>query len=244
MNSKPQLPKIGFTIPVLNNFKGCVEAIASIKTEHQFEVYLEEQWRANKPLSQAWNDGFDRAVAGGCEYIFIINDDILFDQDGVDNLVKEMDRLEKDNVVLVSSNNIIGELSDPYHVLAHQQPYVAPASVADHPNYSCFMVKRNFMEKVGRFDENFKPAWFEDNDSHRRIEMLGYRAICTTASSCVHFGGVSTALMSNPSSEKSRQYYAMKWGGMPEGHGGKEAYDHPYNNPELTAKDWIPNYAG
>lgn len=238
------MKKLGFVIPCLINFKGCVELIASIKTEHPFEIYLEEQWRANKPLAKAWNDGFDRAVAGGCEYIFILNDDILFDQNGVENLVKEMDRLGEGNVVLVSSNNVIGELSDPYHILAHQQPYEAPASVADHPNYSCFMVRKDFFEKVGRFDENFKPAWFEDNDSHHRIEMLGYRAICTAASSCVHFGGVSTAMISNPTSEKSRQYYVMKWGGLPEGHGGKEAYYHPYNNPELTVKDWIPDYAG
>lgn len=237
-------PKLGFVIPCLINFKGCVELIASIKTEYPFEIYLEEQWRANKPLAKAWNDGFDRAVAGGCEFVFILNDDILFDQNAVDNLVREMIRLDNNNdrVVLVSSNNIIGELSDPYHVLAHTQEYAIPPNISDHPNYSCFMVRKDFMDKVGRFDENFVPAWFEDNDSHRRIELLGYRAICTTASSCVHFGGVSTAMISNPSSEKSRQYYVKKWGDLPEGHGGREIYEHPYNNPELSAKEWIAHY--
>ena len=235
--------KIGIVIPVINNFKGATELIESVRTSHDYKFYILDQWKhTDRPLAEAWNMGHDRAVADGCTHIFILNDDILFNKTSIDNAVKEYDRLKNTGVVLVSLNNVFGEyngrIEDFYNL---DQEYTVPAEVADHPNYSAFLVGPDFFDKVGRFDENFKPAWFEDNDSHRRITLLGMKAICTVAASCLHYGGVSTAMLApeRKSSEKSRQYYVKKWGGLYEA----ATYQTPYNDPSLTPKDWTPNYA-
>jgi len=231
--------RVGFVIPVLNNFKGAAELIGSIKTAYEPLIYIEEQWRNKKPLAAAWNDGFERAVADGCEYIFILNDDILFAPYSVDKAISEYERLETDKVVLISCSNILSELDDPYSILKLEADD-KPVDVAEHPNYSCFMVKRDFFDKVGRFDENFVPAWCEDQDSHQRIILLGYKAIITTASPCIHFGRVSTKLVGNDDSSQSVSYFTKKWGSH--NPNPPQAYPTPYNNPDLTPKDWIANY--
>ena len=238
-----QPTKVGIVIPVLNNFKGAIELVESIRTEHEYKIYLMDQWKhPDRPLSEAWNLGFDRAKADGATHIFILNDDILFNKTSVDNAVKEYDRLSTEKVALVSLNNVFGEYQNKIEDFYNwNQPYSVPIEVADHPNYSAFLVGPDFFDKVGRFDENFQPAWFEDNDNHRRINLLGMRAICTVASSCLHYGGVTTAMLApeRKSSEKSSQYYVKKWGGLYEG----AVFLTPYNNPNLTPKDWTPNYA-
>lgn len=236
------MSKIGITIPVLNNFEGAIELIASVKSQdHDVRFYIEEQWRHQKPLAAAWNHGFDRAVADGCHYVLIANDDIVFSPNCIDNLIAEYERLAFDHekVVLVSANNILGQLQSADDILTHEQPY-AQGMVSDHPNYACFLVRRDFFDKVGRFDENHAPAWCEDQDSHQRIELLGYRAVCTTAASCVHIGGVTTSKLGAPDSTHSVNYFIKKWGSHHDT--PPQDFTHPYNNPDMSPKDWIPNY--
>lgn len=238
---------IGVVVPVLNNFKGFTELVESVKSRHNIRFYIQPQHRTQVPLAAAWNKGFYDAEADGCDYIAILNDDILLSPETLDRMIVTFDQLGKD-VVLVSANNLYGHLANPHDIFTHSEQDMADMTVSEHPNYSCFMVKWDFFDKVGSFDENFNPAWYEDNDSHKRIMELGFRAVCTTYAACVHYGGVTSAAMENPDSGVSQSYYVNKWGGLPYSHNVsaeiKEKFKTPYNDPSLTAKDWTPNYAG
>src|SRR3990167_2883511 len=173
--------RIGIGFAVLNNFKGLAESIHSIKTQHDYRLYIADQWRYNKPLAKAWNDMAKQAFADGCDYVLICNDDILFAPECIDALVNELIRLRPEQVLMTSPNNIILELADPYAILQYYRKNTDPIGVSDHPNFSCFCVGPEYFEKVGWFDENFAPAWFEDNDAHRRAELLGWRLVATNA---------------------------------------------------------------
>lgn len=238
--------KVGVVIPVLNNFKGFTELVESVKSRHELKFYVQPQHRAQVPLAAAWNQGFNDAVGDGCDFVAILNDDILLSPQSIDRMIVSFSILPKD-VVLVSANNLNGQLGSPYDIFSIIETDLADMSWSEHPNYSCFMVKHDFFKKVGSFDENFKPAWFEDNDSHKRITELGYKAVCTTYASCVHFGGVTTSQMESPDSGASQSYYVKKWGGLPYSHPVpedlKEKFKHPYNDPNLSPKEWIENYA-
>ena len=232
--------KVGVVVPVLNNFQGAIECLWSLKSQYQLEFYIQPQWRAQVPLAQAWNTGIDQAIADGCKFILVTNDDILFSPYTVDHMIEAFSQLP-DNVVMVSANNLMGQLANPFDILSRGPEQMEdPFNAADHPNYSCFMVHKDFFDRVGRFDENFVPAWWEDNDSHYRIHLLGLRAICTTYASCIHYGGVSTAKVANPDSSRSEGYYRAKWGSTRRDM--NEMWTHPYNDPELTPKDWRPNF--
>lgn len=137
---------------------------------------------------------------------------------------------------MTTPNNIKLELSNPYDIAQYKLPEDTPMSNSDHPNFSCFLIGRDYFEKVGFFDENFVPAWYEDNDSHRRAKLLGFREICTNLAPMVHFGGVSTSLMENPNSAQSAGYYVKKWGGIP--YPESEVYQTPFNDPEMSPTTW------
>ena len=229
--------KIGIGFAVLNNFKGLAETLHSIQTSHDWNLYIKDQWRWNRPLSQAWNEMAMQAFDEGCDYALICNDDILFSPDCIDAMVRVHQELnESENVVMVTPNNIMLELANPEDILSYSLAEGTPATWSEHPNFSCFLIARDFFEKVGFFDENFIPAWFEDNDSHYRSKLLGYKEICTNQAPMVHYGGVATSLMDNPSSQASHDYFLKKWGSVTRLL--DETFKTPYNDPELSPNQW------
>lgn len=249
------MAKIGIVVPVLNNFHGFTELVESVKSkDHELLWYVQPQHRAQIPLAAAWNKGFRDAVADGCKYVAILNDDIMLSPECLDRMAQSFFFLPK-NTVLVSANNILGQLATPHEIMIYKDEDHYPLQYHDknmnwseHPNYSCFMVKADFFDKVGSFDENFNPAWYEDNDSHRRINLLGFKAVCTTYASCIHYGSITSSFLppDRRDSSISRAYYIRKWGGIPESHPTqeiKEHFEHPYNDQKINAKEWIPNYA-
>ena len=227
--------KIGIGFAVLNNFKGLAETLHSIQTTHDWNLYIKDQWRWNRPLSQAWNELALQAFEEGCDYALICNDDILFSPHCIDVMVQTYEDMNAEGVVMVTPNNIILEVANPEDILTFQKPD-APLSVSDHPNFSCFLVARDYFEKVGLFDENFIPAWYEDNDSHRRAKLLGFREICTNLAPMIHYGGVATSMMENPNSADSAAYYVKKWGGIP--YPESETFQTPYGDPAFNPTQW------
>lgn len=236
--------KVGLIFPPMNNFKGCVEAIWSAKSKHNLQVYIESQWiEPRKTLAQAWNDGAKKAFDEGCDYVVICNDDILFSPDTIDAMIEQYELHSKDRVVMVTPNNIKLELANAYDILTYVRPS-DPFTYSENPNFSCFLIAPNFFETMGTFDHNFNPAWYEDNDMHRRAMLMGYKLIMTTAAPIIHFGGVATSMLPDAqrSSGVSETYYIKKWGGIPYSHplpAQKEHFETPYNDPNLTPKDWI-----
>ncbi len=61
----------------------------------------------------------------------------------------------------------------------------------DQPAGACLMVRRSALESLDGFDENFRPAWFEDVDLCKRIRDAGGRIVYEPAARFRHYGGVS-----------------------------------------------------
>jgi len=216
-------------------FKGPVELIESVKTKHDWRPYIVDNWRENKGVSRAWNMGIEKAKAEGYDYTLICNDDILLAPSTIDALVDLFDRSD-DSVQMVTAHNIRFELDDPYKILS--LPDRTEGEPSEGPDFACFMVKSDFIDKCGPFDWNFWPGYFEDNDMHYRMKLLGYKALVTPRAPYFHFGSVTQNL--DPSNvacppeqfEKNRAYFVEKWGGVP----GHEAFTSPYNDPAFDIK--------
>lgn len=110
----------------------------------------------------------------------------------------------------------------------------AEAVLAYH--YSAIILTEACKKRIGTFDENFYPAYFEDCDHHRRLMMSGAKDIRVPGFECVHgeppFWGSSTIHSDRELNRKNgitygnlRKYYLKKWGGEP----GKETYTKPFN---------------
>lgn len=87
--------------------------------------------------------------------------------------------------------------------------------------------------RVGEFDENFKIAYFEDNDFAYRLKLAGIEHFPTKGLAPLTFinsGSVQKDAGLNKMFEHNRHYYIRKWGGPP----GEEKYKKPFNGKEAA----------
>jgi GT2 family glycosyltransferase len=96
--------------------------------------------------------------------------------------------------------------------------------------WSVFAIRRECFQKVGGFDEHFFPAYFEDNDFYRRVQLLDpgkYQGDVAEFEPKVKRNSETIRRMPelNHRFEENRQYYVKKWGGQP----GAEKFLVPFN---------------
>ncbi|MFQ5767537.1 MAG: glycosyltransferase family 2 protein, partial [Acidobacteriota bacterium] len=74
-------------------------------------------------------------------------------------------------------------------------PWPPPARVVDQVAGACLLVRRSALLRVGGFDEEFWPAWFEDVDLCLRLFQAGYVILHQASAPFVHGGGASVRQM-------------------------------------------------
>lgn len=125
----------------------------------------------NAGVSFGWNQLIRIALEWGATKILICNNDIVFGPNTIDGLVESFRKI-KDEVpetVMVTAAN---KTKNPSNLSSIKPVW----NYHEHPDFSCFMIEPQTVEKVGMFCEDYKPAFFEDNDMHWRILMMGYKA--------------------------------------------------------------------
>jgi hypothetical protein len=96
--------------------------------------------------------------------------------------------------------------------------------------FAAFAITREAVAKIGLFDENFVPAYYEDNDYHRRAILMDVPVI-QVPSRLRHAGSMVIRGSQHFASENRRtfplnaDYYQRKWGGLP----GHETYATPFD---------------
>lgn len=110
------------------------------------------------------------------------------------------------------------------------------ASIVCAMGYAVFAFTETGLKTVGLFDENFYPAYYEDNDHFRRVHLTGAKAVGVPDFKAVHGEAPlwgSATINSDPvlqrknviTFENLKEYYVRKWGGLP----GKETFSRPFN---------------
>lgn len=136
---------------------------------------------------------------------------------------------------LISGNDIQftpGDLRKIAKTIAANQD----ASIVCAMGYAVFAFTEIGVRKVGLFDENFYPAYYEDNDHFRRVHLTGAKAVGVADFKAVHGEAPlwgSATINSDPELQRKnaitfgnlREYYVGKWGGEP----GKETFQTPFN---------------
>ena len=258
--------RIGITAPVYianNNHKVMFERMTkSIRTSHEFvfipvknyvvenfnkplEIQLSQQpykvitleGRQPQAVSKAWNDGIQRAIDEGCEYIFIFNIDIQLKSDAIDNLIRFAE--SHPEAVIWS----MGTHDNPFNL----EDAPLDEGFNEHPNFSGFMVRKDFFTHVGKFDENIVPAYYEDNDMVARLSLANKKAYVYGGSRFFHVGSGTIKADYNyetslpPLYEKNHQYFISKWGHevVNEPYQMRELYfKTPFNDPSKKLEDW------
>lgn len=160
--------------------------------------------RRNLGVAASWNAMIERA--GPEAQIIISNDDIVFAPDTIERLL------------VAAENNV----------------RAGTVSAIDGQKFSLFYLNQRCAAEVGPFDEAFYPAYFEDNDYVRRMELSGWQAI-SAPSAVEHAISATRAAMSDEEQARSHRafrrnaaYFVAKWGLMP--HQGA-LYEAPFGVP-------------
>lgn len=170
----------------------------------------------NRGLAKSWNDGMLSAFANGCQVVIIANDDIVFGEGDLTALAE-------------------CAFAQPHHYIVTAQGYSLAEMKTVDMGYSCFAVNPLALEKIGCFDENIFPIYFEDSDYHCRALRMGLeRTLCATTN-VLHAGSASIKpddpeLMAQHvlTFTRNKEYYLRKWGGEP----GQEVYETPFGVAE------------
>jgi GT2 family glycosyltransferase len=115
----------------------------------------------------------------------------------------------------------------------------------EHPDFSCFMITKETIDKIGWFDENFRVAYFEDSDYHARIALAGEKAISTISAIYWHYA--SKTVQENDylkpivaeAFKGNKAYFIEKWGHENVGDVPKMLevyYNTPFNKPDKDIK--------
>lgn len=223
--------KLGFVIPVLNQMQLALETLESIRTRHQWQIYLERNYLENKGVAAAWNIGTRRAIEDGCDIIFILNDDIVISPSAIDHMVNIWGRASDLGVLTGTDHR---NSHSPAEVFNMDFPEYE-GGLLDAPDFAFFSITPFTYSYIGAFDENFKPAYFEDNDYVYRTLLAGLRPLRSQNAAFYHYGSRTQnhGAPVVPSSQfvKNRSLYVEKWGGLP----GQEGFKHPFNDPN---KNW------
>lgn len=255
--------KIAIIIPAVNCLEYSKKTIESIKTEHEYEIifinngstdgtleWLQTQKTIityNNPivngLAEIWNMGIKRAIRDGCSLFLILNNDIVLAPTTIDNLVK---KFRKGKYIMVTGVNHHEGMEPPEKIMETSFPYDENELDREHPDFSCFLIDKNTIDKIGFFDENYRIAYFEDSDYHARIALAGEKAISTTSAAYYHHA--SKTVQENEhlknivhqAFEYNKNYFIKKWGhenvgDVPEML--KVYFKTPFNNPNKTIKN-------
>ena len=86
--------------------------------------------------------------------------------------------------------------------------------------WSSFSIGSNVIKKVGLFDENYHPAYYEDNDYETRMRRLGLSSSCQSKNVNVIAYGAATTIQTEErlfnrnivTNESNYQYWQKKFG--------------------------------
>lgn len=175
-------------------------------------------------VAETWNRGLRFILEDlACEYTLVVNNDVELRPDTYKWLLADGGGF----VTAVGT-------TDPRKILPHKGPefvgrYTPPKDEKrPHPDFSCYLIRKEVYAKVGRFDEKFQGAYAEDWDYHCRLHQAGITAECIDLP-FLHYGAATAnaedangQLAIHTQARLNRDYFEKKWGMRG---GTKEYYD-------------------
>lgn len=153
--------------------KECVESVKRNSQDYELIIIddgstLDTSWfkknadvykrHKNKGVAPSWNDGIKLSKG---KYIVVINDDIVVPEGWLDDLVLTFEIIKNAGVVGPAVEHL------PNGIGIEENHVWFPGS--------CFMLPRETIDKVGLFDEDFAPFYFEDTEYWTRILKSGLK---------------------------------------------------------------------
>ncbi len=179
-------------------------------------------------VSNSWNFGLRYVFDKGADYCLVCNNDVLLREDTYEQLLKHGGGF----VTAVGSDDPISV--NPHYLGPDQTPenpgiswqskdgkwiHLDPTALPrPHPDFSCYVIRKDTYEKIGPFDQGFEIAFCEDWDYHCRLHLDGIEAVCIdiafyhVGSATIRRSEGTKAGVIAAAAGRNRDYFATKWG--------------------------------
>ncbi len=162
------------------------------------------------------------------KYILFLNNDTQVQPGWLDALVRLMESDERIGMTgsklvypdgyLQEAGGILWEDGSAWNFGNRKDPEAAEYNYvkeADYISGAAIMIRTRLWKKIGGFDEQFVPAYYEDTDLAFEVRRAGYKVVYQPASVVVHFEGVSNGTdlhtgIKAYQMENAKKFYA-KW---------------------------------
>lgn len=177
----------------------------------------------NIGVSRAWNLG----IAEGKDYTFFVSSSVKFHK-GFKEVIEHLEAKIQENNYNLLKHNI--ETPDELFISNNIE-----WGLFTQLGWHCNGISKMTVDKIGIFDTNFYPAYYEDFDYCRRLKLAGIHndtnavpiveidAESIMTSACTKLGNLHVDF------QKLADYYSEKWGGID----GTESTDKPFGCPLL-----------
>ena len=171
----------------------------------------------NKGVAASWNLGIDAAEQAGADWLVICSESMRFGRAGGEDFEARLGR----------------GVTWGYCDRTCTEDGIGAGYCRDGYGWHLVGIEMAAIRRVGRFDERFYPAWWEDTDWTRRAELVGGVGGQKTYGIDAHLAAVEHTLAAGLVTGgwgDTMHVYVEKWGGQP----GDEKWDRPYGRHPLT----------
>lgn len=130
------------------------------------------------------------------------------------------------HALMLNDDVYLGARFRVIQMLINNKPDAFKKTIRD--DWSAFILPKTVHDKVGPFDQEFWPAYFEDRDYMRRMKLAGCSIVTDLYLNPFVYRSSQSAEKDKSllnGFEKNKKYYIGKWGGLP----GNETHSQPFN---------------
>jgi len=194
---------------------GTAEYLKSVKDTElcKFETISNED---NKGFLKAINQGLELSSA---PYVCFSNNDLVFTEGWLSEIISIFDAYPDVGLLNPNSNNLNASLPknktfQEYRNELYEKNKGEMSECAFCIGF-CMVIKREVVNKVGGFSEEYLPMFFEDTDYAMKVNAAGYRKGIALGSYVWHAEHASVKKIGNKGEEifqNSKKIYEGKWG--------------------------------
>ena len=209
--------KFSIAIPTLNRFDLLLPSlIMYVKQFENVHIYIIDNGKQNCRF------GF---TSGEAKNLFVFENEKNIGVAASWNMACDMIFENSDYALILNDDIYLGKSERDIEQLIKKRPNHFMRAT---PDWCAFILPKSVYQKVGKFDECFYPAYYEDRSYEWRMKLMGIPSVKTPELNPMLYRSSQT-LEKMPSiledSKRNKKLYIEMWGGEPE----REKFKKPYN---------------